>query len=490
MAEYIGLNKFIAKYKKMSVVAKAAIWFTFATILQKGISFFTVPIFTRIMTTEQYGQFSVYLSWISILTILGGMDFHTCIYINNLAKIDDPREEAKLAVSLINLSCITTGIWFIIYLFAIEFWNDFLGMSTPMVILMFFEVFFIPVVNLWSTKQRYMYKYKKLVTWTIGQVSLNAALGIIFVLLVSIENQAVARVFSIMLVQLIFGLILIMSFILKAKKVIVSKWWKKAMQLHIPLLPHSLSLSILSSADRVMINSMIGATETALYSVAYSASMVINLIKLSITQAMTPWIYECIRNKKYDSVKKNCNLVMLGVMFMSFFFILFAPELIWIVGGNQYYNAIYVIPPVAASVFFTFLYSIFSTVEFYFEKTKEIMYASVGAAVLNLILNTIFIKQCGYIAAGYTTLVCYLFLSFAHYYVMKKTVSEKLGDLDLFDVKFIIGLGLVVIISTVFFSVLYSYTMIRYLMILISLAIAYIKRKMIFSMVKRIRESS
>lgn len=80
----------------MSVVAKSALWFTFATVLQKGVSFITVPIFTRIMSTEQYGIFSVYLSWISVLTILGGMEFHTCIYINNLSRMDNEQEKMNL----------------------------------------------------------------------------------------------------------------------------------------------------------------------------------------------------------------------------------------------------------------------------------------------------------------------------------------------------------------------------------------------------------
>lgn len=484
------ISRFVTKYKKMSVVTKAALWFTFATVLQKGISFFTVPIFTRIMSTEQYGIFSVYLSWISVLTILGGMDFHTCVYINNLSKLENEKEKDELAVSLIDLSFLITLCWLVVYLIAPTFWNSVLGIPESIVVLMFLEVLFIPVVNLWSTKQRYNYKYKTLVTWTVGQVLLNAIFGIAFVLLAKSENQAFARVLSIALVQVLFGSILIVSCVKKAHKLVITKWWKKALQLHIPLLPHSLSLTVLSSADRVMINSMVGATETAIYSVAYSASMVINLIKLGITQAMTPWIYECIKHKRYDSIKKHCNAVMLLVMLMSFLFILFAPELIWIVGSNEYYDAIYVIPPVAASVFFTFLYSVFSAVEFYYEQTQKIMYASVGAAILNVVLNAVFIKVFGYIAAGYTTLACYLFLSVAHYCVMKKAVRDNIGDVELFDIKFILILGIVVILSTGIFSLLYSHTFIRYAVILVAVLGTYLNRNKIVSIMKMVKKKN
>ena len=89
------IANFIKKYKNLSVVAKAALWFTFATFLRKGISFITVPIFTRIMTTEQYGRYSAYMSLVNVFTILCGLEFHTCIegifkkYVT-IAKKDNP----------------------------------------------------------------------------------------------------------------------------------------------------------------------------------------------------------------------------------------------------------------------------------------------------------------------------------------------------------------------------------------------------------------
>ena len=299
------MKKLLSKYRNMSIVAKAALWFTFATMLQKGIAFLTVPVFTRIMDPAQYGMFNVYLSWISVLTIICGMEFHTCVYINGLAKMKTEKEKEELAVSLLDLSCIITAVLYLAYLIAHEPINQFLGMNTVMVSLMFLEALFVPVVNLWSTKQRFTYSYRKLLLWTIIQVTLNASLGIVFVLISTKENQALARVFSIALVQIIFGIILMVWFFSRAKMVFSKKYWKKAMILHLPILPHKLSLTILASADRIMIEKMINAEATAMYSVAYSASMVINLIKLSLNDALTPWIYDCIKNKNYNSLRKN-----------------------------------------------------------------------------------------------------------------------------------------------------------------------------------------
>lgn len=482
------IKSFIQKYRQMSNVAKATLWFTFATILQKGISFITVPIFTRIMTPDQYGLFSVYLSWMSVLTILGGMDFHTCVYINGLAKMEDEKEKDDLAVSLLDLSFLITAGWLMIYWIAKDIANQYMEMTTPMVLLMFLEVFFIPAVNLWSTKQRYTYQYKKLIAWTLGQVLLNAGFGILFVLLAQEEFQAIARVSSIALVQVVFGAFLIIWFVLRAKKIFTTKYWKHAMRLHIPLLPHKLSLTVLGSVDRIMISNIVGASYTAIYSVAYSASMVINLIKLSISDALTPWIYESIKNKNYEAIRKNTIYVMLLILAMVFLFVLFAPEIMWIVGSKEYREAIYVIPPVAASVFFTFLYNLFSSVEFYYEETKKTMYASLVAAVLNVVLNLIFINMFGYLAAGYTTLACYIMLSVTHYLVMNGIVKNNIGDVQLFDLKFILIMSFVVILSTMVFSISYTHIAVRHGLIIAILVVMAVMRKKIIELLKTIKK--
>lgn len=92
-----------------------------------------------------------------------------------------------------------------------------------------------------------------------------------------------------------------------------------------------------------------------------------------------------------------------------------------------YHTAIWTIPPVAMSVYFMFCYDLFAKFAFYYEKTKLIMCASVIGAVLNIVLNYIFINAFGYVAAGYTTLVCYVIYSVAHYNLMN-IICEKYCD--------------------------------------------------------------
>ena len=64
------LKKLKTKYFSLSVAVRAAVWFTFCNLLQKGITMISMPIFTRLLTTEQYGEFTVYQSWYSIINVI------------------------------------------------------------------------------------------------------------------------------------------------------------------------------------------------------------------------------------------------------------------------------------------------------------------------------------------------------------------------------------------------------------------------------------
>lgn len=119
-------------------------------------------------------------------------------------------------------------------------------------------------------------------------------------------------------------------------------------------------------------------------------------------------------------------------------------------------------PPVACAVFFKFLYPLFSNVEFYYEKTGFVMVASCIGAVANIILNYIFIPIFGYLAAGYTTLFCYILYSFAHYVFQRKVLRDVGIEQPIFDLKYILLFSSVILVIMVLLLFLYRNYWIRY----------------------------
>ncbi|MBQ9314242.1 MAG: oligosaccharide flippase family protein [Clostridia bacterium] len=481
------MKKIVNVYRNMSIVAKASLWFMFCTIIQKCLSIITTPIFTRIMDVEQYGMYSTYLSVVSIVTVILTLNFDTCAYMNGISKFKSEKEKDELGTSLLSFTFILTLIIGIITFFARDWVSNAISLSPSLICLMLIEILFIPPVKFWMVKQRFSYHYKSLVFVTLGMLLFNNIFGIIFVLIGKYE-QATLRVLSIVLIQAIVGCIIYIKYIHKTGIKCFWKYWKYGLKLNIPLVPHGLSILILSSSDKLMINKMVGSAQAGIYGVAYSAAQIINAIKLSLVDAIRPWIYTKIKSKQYDEIKNVCNFLFLINILITFIIVGFAPELIKILASKDYYEAIYIIPPVAASSFFTFVYNICSIVEIYHEKNKNIMIASVIAAISNIVLNVIFIKKYGYLAAGYTTLFSYILLSMMHFYYLRKIEKEELDNHKVIDRRSILLMSILTIAGMFVFTFLYNYLILRYILVFIICIVCVLMRKKIIAVVRSLKK--
>ena len=153
--------------------------------------------------------------------------------------------------------------------------------------------------------------------------------------------------------------------------------------------------------------------------------MLVQLFISGMNSALTPWMYSKIKKGDIRSMRKVLQLLSIVVVGIAVALMLISPEMVLIFGSPKYREAVYVIPPVAASVFFIFIYNILSMPQFYYEKTQFLMAASMAAAGANVVLNFIFIRLFGYIAAGYTTLACYMLYSVGHYIVSKQILVNE-----------------------------------------------------------------
>lgn len=274
----------------------------------------------------------------------------------------------------------------------------------------------------------------------------------------------------------------------KGKAFFRAKYWKFALVFNIPLIPHYLSMTLLNQLDRIMIARMIGSSEAAIYSVAYTVAMMMNIITNAINHSFIPYTYKSIKENNYSGIRINSNFLLVLVGGVCLIAMAFGPEVIKLFATDEYYDAIWVIPPVAASVYFMFLYPLFANIEFYFEKTKLIMVASCLGSITNIILNYIFIDIFGYYAAGYTTLICYILFAFAHYVFYKKILKENIPELsNMYDIKFVLSFSVFVIIAMIAMTMTYKHIIIRYTTVLLLFIIIVSNRRRIVESIKTLK---
>lgn len=132
------LKKLKTKYFSLSVAVRAAVWFTFCNLLQKGITMISMPIFTRLLTTEQYGEFTVYQSWYSIINIIVTFNLSGNLILNGMSKYENRRNEFISSIQTLS-SCITI-CFFIAYLIFHNFFNHIFGLSTLFMVTMFAQM--------------------------------------------------------------------------------------------------------------------------------------------------------------------------------------------------------------------------------------------------------------------------------------------------------------------------------------------------------------
>lgn len=464
----------------MSAPVKAVLWYSVCNILQRGISFIVVPIYVRLLTTAEYGQYTVFQSWRDVLVVFATLNLYSGIFTKAMVEFQDQRDRYTSCMQ--GLSTVLTLGLLALYLIAPNAWGRLLDMSPLTVILLFAYYLLYPSFQFWSVRQRVEYKYKCMIAVTLGTSVLTPVISVALIRLTDLRHNAV--IWGFLLVQIAVGAFFYVMNFLRGRCFYDEKYWRYAVRFNIPLIPHYLSLMVLGQADRIMIKNYCGSDKAGIYSLAYSISQLMSVFTTAINSSLTPWVYERLKKEEYSLLAKSSNGLCALVGLMTVGVMLVCPEVVRIMGTEEYMDAIWVIPSVALSVYFTFCYGIYSCVEFFYNTTVYVMVASTVGAVLNIILNAIFIPLFGFVAAGYTTLVCYFVLLMMHYYFSVKVSKKWIGVRSVLDDKSIALMSLAFLGMMFMCLMLYNSTMLRYGVILLAMVLVVVFRKHVIAVVK------
>lgn len=413
--------KLVSKWNSVPQTVKISIAFTACSILQRCLSFITLPLFTRLLTPTQYGQFTIYSSWIGILSLLLTLNLAYGSFSTAMVKYEDRRDEYISSIQGICL--LLTALFLAIYLPLRNYFNALFELPTFLVLVMVLEVLAATSIELWSGKKRFEFKYKSVV----AQVLLVSLLSPIFayLLVCGTQEKGYARILGYASVNILVGGFIFIVNLMKGKKLYCEEFWKYAFAFNIPLLAYYLSQSIFNQSDRIMISHISGTDKAAMYGVAYNLAMMLTFVLNAINASYVPWFYGRIKEQKQRD-NQVISLLLSGMMALLLLAVIwYAPEIILIMAGRQYQEAIWAVAPVSMSLLLLFYAQLFINVAFYYEEKKALVNASIGAALVNIILNALLIPSCGFVAAGYTTLLSYLIFAYANYRAMRKILRQR-----------------------------------------------------------------
>ena len=470
----------MTKLSKIPLPAKASFAFLIMSIIEKGLVFITSPIYTRLLTQSEFGQVSVFLSWLNLIGVIAMFCLSTGMFNNGMLDYEHDRD--GFSFSLLVLSNIVTALCFVIILSVWPYVKLILDIDLPLLYLMFLIFFLQPAFNFWMARQRFEYKYKLLSAVVLSYAFLSPLTAIICIYLFP-NHKIYGRLFGGESILLCVYLAFYLYTGAKAKWKINTSYWKVAILFNLPLIPYYLSGYVLNNSNRIIIANLVNNTAAAKYSVAYTIALAVTMVWTAINGSLIPYTYEKCKNNDFKSISNITSPILISYAAMCVVLILLAPEMLRIMAPASYYESVYIIPPIVGGIFFTSMYFVFANVVYYYKKPKYVMFASVTAASLNIALNWFFIPRFGYFVAGYTTLFCYLTQAVFDYYAMKKVVGKSI-----YNMRLLTALGMVMVCISLVSSFLYHSDVLRYGLIAVVFLLAIIFRHKVFETIKRVKK--
>lgn len=371
-----------------------------STVLLRGISIFTAPLFSRLLSTEGYGVVSIYMTWVAVLQIL-----FTCQTYSTLAnaRIEYPEEKQKqyqsaaMSLSLITYLCFTAAV-----LLAIDPVSRLLQLEKSVIALLLLHGFGGFTILFINTKLTYEFKagLNCLVSVVVPVVSLVLSLVLIFI---NPEQAYMGRILGLSATNGIIGIGFCIYLLVSGRTFYHREYWRFCLTLSLPLVFYNLSDLALGQCDRIMLQQMLSTDSVGQYSLAYNFGAILFTIFGALNNGWCPFFFEDMKFERKDSIRSQAKNFLELFTVLSMGFILLAREVYHVFASREFWPGTDLIPVFAASYYFNFLCTFPVNFEYFHKKTKAVAVITVTASVCNLVLNYLLINLMGMPGAAVAT---------------------------------------------------------------------------------------
>lgn len=403
--------------------AKAGFFYVATNFLAKAIALFTTPIFTRLLSPDEYGVFSLYTTWIGILSVVLSLGISVGTLYRGLGKFKD--RESDFISATLGLLSVFSLVLLILSVFLAGRLSSMTGLATHLNFLLLGEVF----LNVGQVVFFALFRYK----YAFGRVSI---INILYALLTPIialtliyftPLRAEARIYASFGVMAFLNLPSIIKLI-NPKKIISWEIWKYLFKLSLPYLPSAISMTLIAQSDKIMIERYLGANSLGKYSIAYSVGFILTTLTGAAYTALQPWLMRKLNTGLAEKAKRLAETIIFLSSLGLVLFLLFVPEIFKIIAGPEYQEAEIAVYPLAIAGFLQFISNIISANIIHSEKTFTLSFSAGLAFLFNLISNIMLIPKYGYTAAAFTTAAAYGILILAQYFFLKRLKCPKIVD--------------------------------------------------------------
>lgn len=377
-------------------------FFNFLSILLlQGISFISSPLFSRLLSTEGYGNLASFSIWAGVITTV--LSLQTNVTIAN-ARVEFPeQEQSAYQSSVMTLSLLSFAVGAVVIMALSGPISGALKMDRWLLSLMLVQAFGTFGVNFLSSKFTYEFNADKNMLLSVLMAVVSMGVSLVFVLSVSVEQRYLGRVAGNALVYGVIGTLGCVWIIAKGKRLYERKYWKFCLALGCPLVFQNLAYSILGSSDILMLKQMAGAAGSGIYSLAFNLSGIMFTIFNALNNSWVPFFFDDMKQGRRENVIRQSKNYLELFTVLSVGFVLLVREVYHIYASEAFWSGLELIPLFVLSYYLNALCTFPVNYELFHKKTTVVAGAMVTAALVNLVLNYVFIRLFGIAGAAIAT---------------------------------------------------------------------------------------
>lgn len=397
---------------------KAALYYLCASIFNKGIAFFTVTIFTRILPLDDYGIVNTFTAWGSIISLFVSLVLYMSV---RSSFIDYPNNTGDFSCVIVNFTVmwgVVVGV--VVCIFSYIFFDKNCFYLTALCCI---QALFDSIFGTLSMFLMMSFRFRLRSVLLVVPTVLSVVLSVIFILLLT-DQKYFGKILGTLLGSVILALYSFYYLYKNSTKRFSLEYLKYGLKISVPLVFHGLALTVLSQSDRVMISLIRNTSETAIYSLVYNFGMISFAITTALGEVYVPIFTKKMIEGDFCYINELTSLYTKAICILLSIIILTSPEVIRILAPTSYYEGIKIVPIIVLSNYLIFIYSFYVNVEHFYKNTVSISINTMIAASINVVLNFYFIEKYGFFGAAITTFIAYYISLLMHYHYSKKLNSK------------------------------------------------------------------
>lgn len=376
-----------------------------ANTLHAVIPFALLPILTRYLTPQEYGEVAMFQTLLGALAAFVGLSVRgTAVrkFYDDEVTSDELANYIGACLQILLCMSILVALGLGIFSPRISRW---VGLDPKWVNLAIVATTANSIIQLrfgqWQVRKQ-AFKYG------LFQISRSAldfvlSIGFVIILVMGAEGRNLAQVVG----ACVFASLSLYS--LYRSRLLVVRCWRpdyfsEIFRFGLPLVPHVAGTFLLLAVDRFVISSMLGLEEAGIYMVAAQISMAFSLGFDALNKAFVPWLFE--RLKRNDMAEKvqivrytYCWFAFILCGALSFFFA--GPILIKILAGAEYAAAGDVVGWLVLGQVFGGMYLMVTNYIFYARRTGRLAIVTITSGLFNFALLYLFVSYFGLQGAAY-----------------------------------------------------------------------------------------